>query len=653
MPNGLSIEDRKYSISHRVFTFLTFALISILIGVTGVYWGGAFPVTGIELAPVSIAIWILLALWFGVQIRSTRPTFGWIDMALALFLGYAWWACSRSEAAFLGRLEFMWILAYAAVFLALRHMTPDRTWKPYFLLFFVLVALVPCIVGLASHGNEAKMVWGLERPWQYGVRMSGTFGCPNHFANYMVMACLAALGIGLHPRISWQIRILAFYFAAMFSTGLFLSISRGGYLALIAGTGTFAFLSFRRAQIKWFHWVLLIVIGVTVTGVITFFALHNEDVMQRLGKNHFQDIRLTLARDAIRIWMTSPLTGTGPATFDFEHLRMHDIHYQTRAYYTHNDYLNLLSDYGVVGFALTALFTGILVSGLFRMQRKEVGSREMLFRNIGLSALAAILTHSVVDFNLHIPACALALFSIAGLASAQTRRQNYGRIGNRLCVVAMTAGSLTCAGLLTQAYLKSSISAHLNEPYEAWRKLSAEEVIARGERVYAADPKAAQLLERAGDVLREMTGEIDTELRKARHSNTPPPVEGFRANFQKREKLGRAALKFYERSAAANPLDDRLLVKQGMTYDLLERYMEADTLYDQALKYEPFNRFFYTVKGYHYLRQNRLDLAKKSFQTALSFPRGHREKGTIIEQARKCLSKILEMEKKASQPSSK
>jgi O-antigen ligase len=83
--------------------------------------------------------------------------------------------------------------------------------------------------------------------------------------------------------------------------------------------------------------------------------------------------------------------------------------------FAHNDYLQLLAELGLVGFTIGA----VLAVSVVRMAlSKAVESEDQEERNFAVAcvgSLAAILLHSLVDFNLYIPANAMLLAWIAGM----------------------------------------------------------------------------------------------------------------------------------------------------------------------------------------------------------------------------------------------
>jgi O-antigen ligase len=86
----------------------------------------------------------------------------------------------------------------------------------------------------------------------------------------------------------------------------------------------------------------------------------------------------------------------------------------------HNDYLQVLSDGGIVGAVLGLFF----VISLFRMGFARIESNDVFRRGVATGALAgcfAVLVHSFFDFTLHTSSNALLFLILAALATMNGR----------------------------------------------------------------------------------------------------------------------------------------------------------------------------------------------------------------------------------------
>ena len=134
------------------------------------------------------------------------------------------------------------------------------------------------------------------------------------------------------------------------------------------------------------------------------------EAMPETGMEAMEGVRLNVLRDGLKMAADHPLAGWGLGTFPV-------VYPQYRSFYTskfvnqaHNDYVQVLVETGVVGFALVVW--GMVV--FFREAFRKMDRAPALLRSPALAATVActgLLVHSFLDFNLHIPANA-ALFAV-------------------------------------------------------------------------------------------------------------------------------------------------------------------------------------------------------------------------------------------------
>jgi O-antigen ligase len=87
--------------------------------------------------------------------------------------------------------------------------------------------------------------------------------------------------------------------------------------------------------------------------------------------------------------------------------------------HTHNDYLEALAETGVPGALCCAWFLAVLFIESVKGLKDLGGSFGAALNLSGLVGCCGLFVHSLVDFNLHIPANALLFFVSAHMATAR------------------------------------------------------------------------------------------------------------------------------------------------------------------------------------------------------------------------------------------
>ena len=291
----------------------------------------------------------------------------------------------------------------------------------------------------------------------YGLRKStqslafGPFINRHHFAGAMEMALALPLGLLLSGAVERERYVLYAFAAALMGISVILTNSRGGMLSLVVEIMFIVIVSGavrgrggrgrasegdgeeRRAGSRLRSVALRATAGaalvlVLFTGVLFFGG---EDALNRLvGSINADDPttgRVHFWRGTIDIIRDHPLTGTGLGSFSLAYSRYDTNHGRLyRLEQAHNDYLQTLSDAGVVG-ALLGLF---FIAMLFRLGFQRMQSEDAFRRGVALGALGgcfAVLTHSFFDFPLHTTSNALLFLMLAALATLNGRVETPSR----------------------------------------------------------------------------------------------------------------------------------------------------------------------------------------------------------------------------------
>jgi O-antigen ligase len=280
----------------------------------------------------------------------------------------------------------------------------------------VLLSLFALLQAASSPRNE--LFWSVTTE---GTAF-GAFVCRNHFPFY-INVCLG-LGLGLLLT-SWPedadriegFRLLqssavvwAGVALALLVGAVFLSLSRGGVLALLGAAAVLAVVAGRRA----FPWPRLVAFALIAALTLGLVSWYGKSVVGARLAALWQDQRLEEARP--QMWARVlplagqyPFWGTGAGTFaDVEPLTRGPEHASDAVWeHAHNEYLEALVEGGVVRLGLTLAAVGfVYYLGGRALRRADSRSARPLALG-ALFGVTAVVLHSAGDFGLHIPAVAL------------------------------------------------------------------------------------------------------------------------------------------------------------------------------------------------------------------------------------------------------
>lgn len=294
------------------------------------------------------------------------------------------------------------------------------------------------VFGMIQSAVSPESIMGLRKTTQ--SLAYGPFINRHHFAGYMELALALPLGLIFSGAIERQRMPLYGFAAALMGMALILTNSRGGMISLAAEIMFLVILAgvVRRTQrqreargqelnrtlirdVAWRAGLGFVLVLALFLGVIFFGG---EEALSRLvGSVNAEDPttgRLHFWRGTLGIIRDYPLIGTGLGSFSVAYPRYDTSSGLYRLEQAHNDYLQLLSDAGIIG-ALCGLFFVIMLFRLgFRCMQSESDFRRGVALG-GLSGCFAVLIHSFFDFTLHTTANALLFLLIAALATINGR----------------------------------------------------------------------------------------------------------------------------------------------------------------------------------------------------------------------------------------
>jgi O-antigen ligase len=302
---------------------------------------------------------------------------------------------------------------------------------PYFLIGFLIVksiksrASIVCLFSLIFFMGVLEASYGLFRLFRGSPVVSGTFVNRNHFAGYLEMVIPVGIGLILArkdrgKRALFQ-SVVLFAGVVVMALALLLSRSRSGVIILI-----FIFLFFlllynekRQAQKRG---VAILLISLFIVIVILSLYVGVDATFQRFSWDYLlKESRLGIWDRTWDVFTDFPLFGSGLGTFGALYPVREADGVLIQTSHAHNDYLEFLSELGIVGMGL--LLGGVVFVLVFCF-RKWHAREDALGRGLGFGGLASalsLLLHGLTDFNFQIPANILLFSAVLALTCAAVR----------------------------------------------------------------------------------------------------------------------------------------------------------------------------------------------------------------------------------------
>ncbi len=392
---------------------------------------------------LSLPVWpLLFVLWVGLQLLPLPGSFlavvspaHRLTPAWLAAIGSSWGTLSiYPDATLLG---FFKVLAYLGVFVLALQLFDSGRRKSILVVALIVLGCFEAGYGILQYLLNWNKIFGVTDPYGRWVAI-GTYINRNHFAGLIELTFPFAFASAFYTYQLWSdpqhrfastrsgpgsegsigFKIVFYLFlVVMMVVGVVFSISRGGIIAVSFTLITLSVLAFLKVRRK--SWGLVIV-GLATVAVGFSLWIGIGTVVHRFVNINQSEYSGTLRRARIwdnttQLFRKNPILGTGLGTYG-EALRpfqtyMVNFHID----HAHNDYLEFACDTGVIGFSL--LFIPIFYL-LVRMVISFLKDHRRYRSAILLGCIGGtlgLLIHSLMDFNLQIPANAMIFTAILGI----------------------------------------------------------------------------------------------------------------------------------------------------------------------------------------------------------------------------------------------
>jgi len=322
----------------------------------------------------------------------------------------------------------------------------------------VIYGMALAVFGVVQYFTfEGKIYWVRPTPFL----AFGPFPNRNHYAGYIEMLAPLPFALIAARAVRRQSWLFYGFGGVLMAVSVFVSLSRGGMMSVVAGIAFVAMLSsrvkprraprqVRDAVIVPSRWqraflmakrlggatviAMAIIVGIFwigAEGLINRAADSLEAMKSEADTPSALFSRQEIWKDTWKMVRAHPLAGSGLGAYQaiFPNYARHDGMYAVN--YAHNDYLQAVSDGGMIAGALALWFIVLLGRAVWRATQAEDPLEAGLALGGG-GGLFALLVHSAFDFNLQIPSNALLFVFlsaiVARIAATVNQRKTAGRV---------------------------------------------------------------------------------------------------------------------------------------------------------------------------------------------------------------------------------
>jgi O-antigen ligase len=581
-------------------------ILGLVVGVVG--WsalatGAVRPQDFIIVQWLTVLILVVWAVRFAINPKH-RLLWPWVCWPVLAFMGYAVIRYLAADVEYVARQEMIRVLIYGFLFLAALHNLyhQDATHLSAFILLGV--AAVIGMYAVTQFVTDSDHVWHFMRPELFRQRGSGTFINPNNAAAFLGMFLPLGLAYALTSRKEYIGKILLGYASLVIFAGIVVSYSRWGWIA--SGVTLVVLVALlARSRDYLIQTLMTLAAFVLIMIVMNMLAPREKGGATRLEHAaRAEDVRFKVWGPATQIWRDNFWLGAGPGHFDvrFRQYRPPNEALQVRPERVHNDYLNVLTDWGAVGGLLALAIVAVFYAEVFRSWKyvkraqNDISTRrsnKSAFVLGGALGVAALLIHSFFDFNIYIPAIAIALVTLAALVAGHFRfaTESYWhtvRWPLRIPVALVLLAAIPYLG--AQTWKHTVEIARLNHA------ASDPDATVKGlEGVFAIEPQNAETAYRLGETLRLQSWQGGENYRN----------------------LAQTAISWFDTAMKLNPYDPYSRLRKGMCLHWLGRHSEAAPLFEYALKLDPNGYYTVAHMGWHFVQLKDWENAKQWFEKSL------------------------------------
>jgi len=282
-------------------------------------------------------------------------------------------------------------------------------------IFALVCGVLVSIYAAYQRLTISNSVLGAVRPEMYSGRYGAVFINPNHLASFLICLHPVILVALVKNNIKKTIRILFAILYILIGLAIYSTMSRGGWIGLLIG-------SLVVLSVRYVRSYRIVTISAVLTAVFAGFVIFScsNQFRSRINSIAIADspdsgmFRIWLWKSAFQMWSDNKLIGVGPGQFQARFPQYRPPTIPVNPEYVHNEYLEILVEYGVLGFAalILVLYRIIFIPVLVNI-KSLIKNNKLLISNEGclilgcIGGICSLMVHAMFEFCFHIPAVAI------------------------------------------------------------------------------------------------------------------------------------------------------------------------------------------------------------------------------------------------------
>ena len=320
------------------------------------------------------------------------------------------------------------LMSHLVLFYLSVNVIQYRAYLKQLIYLIISLGVILCAFGFIKwYGFNPFPWWEYPDLEQINIhRLSSTYVNANNFSGYLEMILPVIIGLILTGYVSRR-KFPMILLSLLMLWALIITYSRGGWIASAAGLLFLSIMLTIDRHVNRKKIMLLLGSSILVASFLILFSTSLTDRFLSIWQQSFLPSfrgRIIAWHGIIKMISDYPFLGIGPGTFEtiFSQYQPPGL----LAYYSkaHNDYLQFISEVGIL---FIPIFFWAAVQ-LFRTGFGKMKNTSRLIRGTTAGAMAgivSILVHSIVDFNLHIPANSLLFTILAAIVVAPIPQHHY------------------------------------------------------------------------------------------------------------------------------------------------------------------------------------------------------------------------------------